>query len=116
MSKQLSGVSLKMFTALTGKVNSNPFMGFAPGEVLFEGASGSKQDAGIWDVTYKFKASENVEQLGNVGGIMVGAKRGWDYFWVQYMESADENTRTKQPMAAYVEVVYKEANFSPLLM
>lgn len=120
MSKQLTGVLntnfLKMLATMTGKVNATAFQGFAPGEVLFEGASGSKQGKGDWDVTYKFKASPNVDSL-SVGGISVGAKRGWDYFWVQYIEQTDSESKMmkKVPFAAFVEVVYKEADFSPLL-
>ena len=120
MSKQLSGALntgfLKMLASLTGKVNSTPFEGFDAGEVLFEGASGSKQGQGAWDVAYKFKASPNVQSM-TVGNIQVGYKRGWDYFWVQYLEQKDDEAKTskKVPFAAYVEIVYHEADFSPLL-
>lgn len=119
MSKQIRGVGsgfLKMLTNLTGKVNSGTFQGFSSGEVLFEGASGSKQGKNAWDVTYKFRASPNVQSL-SIGGIQVGPKNGWDYFWVQYIEQKDANANMtrKIPFAAYVEVVYGDADFSPLM-
>ena len=120
MSKQLSGVLntgfLKMLAELTGKINATPFAGFDAGEVLFEGASGSKQGLGEWDVSYKFKASPNVQNL-KIGNIQIGYKGGWEYFWVQYLEQTDNEAKTnkKVPFAAYVEIVYHEADFSPLL-
>jgi len=38
--------------SLTGTVNAGPFRNFAPGEVLFLGASGSKRGREPWEITY----------------------------------------------------------------
>ena len=119
---------IKFLSGMTGRINSFPFLTFAPGEVLFEGASGSQKftesDFPQFDLTYKFKISPNEENL-TIGGegeeengiIMVGYKRGWDYFWVQYTETEDEeaNVISKQPIAAFVERVYKNADLNLLL-
>ncbi len=57
--------------ALTGKVNPFPFKGFAPGEVLFLGASGSQRGTEDWEIAFKFAASPNATDLkvGDITGI-----------------------------------------------
>jgi hypothetical protein len=120
MSKTFDGTIsidfIKTLAGMTGRINSNPFLTFEPGEVLFEGASGSQRGNESFDVSYKFKASPNVNGL-EVGEIQVEYKRGWDYFWVQYLEKEDTESKTtkKVPFAAFVEAVYQEADFSPLM-
>ncbi len=98
---------------LTGKVNNAAFKGFAPGEVLFLGASGSQRGADDWEITYRFAASPNVTGLA-VGPITGIAKKGWEYLWVRYADAEDQNVLVKQPIAAYVEQVYELGNFSTL--
>ena len=98
---------IKFIAGMTGRINCFPFLGFLPGEVLFEGASGSQKftdsdsELPTFDLSYKFKVSPNVPML-TVGNIEVGYKRGWDYFWVQYIETDDEdaNMISKSPVAA----------------
>ncbi len=68
---------------LTGRVNGGTFKGFAKGELLFLGASGSKRGVEDWEITFRFAASPNVAnlQLGNITGIN---KEGWHYLWVRF--------------------------------
>jgi len=101
--------------ALTGKVNSGSFRGFAAGEVLFLGATGSVRRGEKWEITFRFAASQNRTNIP-VGTITVPSKKGWEYLWVKYAEQEDENAKTlvQQPIAAYVERVYDEASFAPL--
>jgi len=101
--------------ALTGKVNSGTFRGFAAGEVLFLGATGSIRRGEKWEITFRFAASQNHTNI-NVGGITVPSKKGWEYLWVKYTEQEDTAAQTlvQQPIAAYVERVYDEASFAPL--
>lgn len=100
---------------LTGKVNDAPFRGFAPGEVLFLGASGSKRGQDDWEITFRFAASPNVTNLtiGNITGIN---KKGWEYLWVRYADDEDTAAKVlvKKPIAAYVEQVYQYGDFSGL--
>ena len=118
---------IQMLYAVTGKINAFPFLGFLPGEVLFEGASGSQKftnpkepiaegNLPLFDISYKFRLSYSETQI-NVGDIKVAFKRGWDYFWVQYIE--EMNTPSwliqKRPVAAYVEQVYRHADLNVLL-
>ncbi len=100
---------------LTGAVNNAPFKGFAAGEVLFLGASGSKRGQDDWEITFKFAASPNATGLvvGDITGI---AKKGWEYLWVRYADAEDTSARVlvKKPVAAYVEQVYPYGNFAGL--
>jgi hypothetical protein len=96
---------------LTGKVNAAPFKGFAPGEVLFLGASGSQRGQEDWEITFSFAASPNVTGLtvGDISGI---DKKGWEYLWVRYQDVEDADVLVKQPAAVYVEQVYYYGDFS----
>ncbi|MGE0606567.1 MAG: hypothetical protein AB7O62_05510 [Pirellulales bacterium] len=100
---------------LTGKVNASGFRGFAAGEVLFLGASGSQRGDDPWQISYRFAASPNVSGLavGEIGGIDKG---GWDYLWVRYEDVEDDDAKAlvKRPLAAYVEQVYPFGNFAGL--
>jgi hypothetical protein len=100
---------------LTGKVNGSGFKGFAKGEVLFLGASGSKRGLDDWEITFRFAASPNVAglSLGSIGGI---AKEGWQYLWVRFIDDEDPTAKAliKRPVAAYVEQVYPYGNFANL--
>lgn len=100
---------------LTGKTNQAAFRNFAVGEVLFLGASGTKRGKDDWEITFKFAASPNVTNL-QIGSITVASKRGWELLWVRYTDVEDLTARmlVKQPVAAYVEQVYEEGDFSGL--
>jgi hypothetical protein len=100
---------------ITGKVNSGSFRGLAPGECLFLGASGSKRGQGDWEITFRFAGSPNVTGLtvGPIGGIN---KKGWEYMWVRYADSEDDDAKVlvKKPVAVYIEKVYESASFAGL--
>lgn len=100
---------------LTGRVNNAPFKGFNAGEVLFLGASGSKRGQGDWEIAFRFAASPNASNL-SVGPITGVDKKGWEYLWVRYGDDLDEaaDALVKRPVAAYVERVYDDGNFSLL--
>jgi hypothetical protein len=101
--------------ALTGSVNNAVFRGFAAGEVLFLGASGSQRGQDDWEITFRFAASPNVTGLV-VGSITSIDKRGWDYLWVRYADMEDTTAKAlvKRPVAVYVEQVYPFADLSGL--
>lgn len=100
------------------KVNTQPFRGFAAGEVRFLGASGKLRDMSSdtpWELTYRFAAQENATdiQIGNITGIVKG---GWDYLWVSYADQDDAPSKSmiKVPVAVYVEQVYQTIDFAIL--
>lgn len=109
-----AGYKATLFS-LTGTVNNGAFRGFAAGEVLFLGASGSKRGPEDWEITFRFAASPNVTGLvvGDITGI---AKKGWEYLWVRYRDEEDTAAQAlvKRPVAAYVEQVYPSTNFAGL--
>jgi len=101
---------------LTGKVNSGGFKGLAAGECLFLGASGSRRESeDDWEITFRFAGSPNRTGLtvGDIAGI---SKKGWEYLWVRYQDTEDDNAKMliKKPVAAYVEQVYDEGSFAAL--
>lgn len=111
----LDTVLTSAYYACTGKVNTDVFQSFQPGEVIFLGASGTKRGDGKWEVTFKFAASPNKTGIV-IGGIAGIDKKGWEYLWVQYAADVDNAKKVliKKPFAVYVEKVYEEASFASL--
>jgi len=101
--------------SLTGRVNDATFKGFAEGEVLFLGASGSQTSHSDWDITFSFEAAPNAANL-TVGDITAITKYGWQYLWVRHSQQSDTTAKrlTRRPIAAYVETVYNTGNFALL--
>ena len=101
--------------SLTGKTNNGAFKGFAAGEVLFLGASGSQRGDGAWEITFRFAASPNVTGLA-IGSITGIAKKGWEYLWVQYQDAEDDDSKSivKRPAFVHVEQVYDAGNYAGL--
>lgn len=104
--------------ALTGTVNNAGFRGFAAGEVLFLGCSGSQEwddqkGRGPWSLTFRFVASPNVtdQTIGSVSGIV---KNGHEYLWIRYEVSEQSGSLLRKPKYVYVNKVYKDGNFSLL--
>lgn len=100
---------------LTGAVNDDAFKGYAAGEVLFIGASGSMRTSdNIWEITFKFAAQKNQSDV-KVGAVMIfDFIRGWDYLWIQYKPDPTKPTARSVPSAAYVEQVYPDKDFELL--
>lgn len=103
----------KKLFALTGTINKSSFRGFAAGEVLFLGASGQRSGM-FWDITFKFAVSPNQASVKVSDEITVTNKRGWDYLWVRFGEKVEAGVLRKVPVAAYVERVYEDGDFSDL--
>jgi hypothetical protein len=107
----------KTIAELTGSVNSKEFKGYAEGEVLFLGASGSRRGDdrdNFWEISFKFAVSANRKKF-KVGKLDITEKKGWDYLWVRYADDVkDKKTLIKKPVAAYVEKVYERKDFGLL--
>ena len=99
--------------ACTGCKNGAAFKGFNPAECLFLGCTGSMRDQGDYELNFKFSSSPNLQNI-TIGEITVNTKRGWDYLWIKYQDSTDQSILIKKPIAAYVEEVYPDADFSQL--
>lgn len=100
---------------LTGRKNNATWRAFAAGEVLFLGATGSNRGTGQWSITFRFSASPNISGL-SIGPISGIDKLGWDYLWIRYADYADGTafSLVKRPVAAYVEQVILDGDFSTL--
>ncbi|HAT10333.1 MAG TPA: hypothetical protein DCS97_07015 [Planctomycetes bacterium] len=100
---------------MTGKVNSTTFRGYPSGEVLFLGASGSKQGNGYWQITFKYAHQPNRTSF-TIGGITVASKEGWDYMWIRYEDdvsgSGAQKAAVKKAKFVYIEKVYEYTNLS----
>jgi hypothetical protein len=100
--------------ALTGTTNLASWKGFAAGEVLFLGASGSGETADLVELDYRFSASPNVASL-TVGAITGITKGGHDYLWVRYRDHDNGQGRlVKVADSVHVERVYLSSDFSAL--
>ena len=102
--------------ATTAKVNALPYMGFLPGELLFEGAVlAERRQFNDWEVHYKFRASPNVSDA-KLGPFTEVPKKGWEYAWAMTETTVDEetNVETSRVIAGYVEQLYGYADFSVL--
>lgn len=91
----------------TGKMNSTPFLGFDPGEVLFLGMSGSEGTDTETNISYQFACSENI--VGEIiGGIEVPFKAGWDVMTVKYHDVVSNGQKAKQAKYIYITRVYRQ--------
>lgn len=104
---------------LTGRTNEAKFRGFATGEVLYLGGSGSASaapDAGPfpWKITHKFQVGENLFNVVVASNLGVPKKGAHEYLWCTYDPSTDANKWVQTAAAAYVEQVYREGNFDLL--
>lgn len=115
---------IKTLSSLTGSVNNAAFRGFAAGEVLFTGSSGSQQwdedkGDGPWSLSYKFVASANQGPDKTFPSITIGditdiEKDGHDYLWVRYEDAVENETLFKKPKFVYVDKVYRRTDFSEI--
>lgn len=115
---------IKAVSGLTGSVNNAAFRGFAAGEVLFMGCSGSQQwdsdkGDGPWNLSYKFVASANQGAGKTFPSITIGAitgieRDGHDYLWVLYEPDVQSQTLLKKPKFVYVNKVYPRRDFRAL--
>lgn len=96
---------IKNLARWTGKVNSDSFLTFAAGEVLFLGCTGNEGTDSPTEIQYHFAAQENLTGL-SIGGITVASKAGHNLYWIQFKPSTANNAGTRIPKAVYVERVY----------
>lgn len=103
---------------ITGTVASDPFLGFAPGRVLFLGARGSDGTEAEATVSYQFAIGKNqVNQT--IGGITGIDKKAWEVAWVRYQDNvvqADGKDRpVREPKFVYIDRVYEEIDMGAAL-
>jgi hypothetical protein len=101
----------KFLANITGTTNSDTFLSFAPGEVLFLGANGSDGTTADAKVGYQFAMAANSPNL-TIGAIAGVAKRGWEVAWIRYEDTITLGGGVEQPTRVakyvYVDRVYEE--------
>ena len=96
------------------RVNSDTFRGFAPGEVLFRGASfEASATATMVPVTFRFDVRTNETDIviSDIEGI---TKNGWDYLWVEYVDDVVGTRLWKKAKYVYVARVIERKPFANL--
>lgn len=101
----------KFLSDMTGKTNTDTFLTFAPGQVLFLGARGSDGSNAEATISYQFAMAANVTGL-TIGSIAGVAKRAWEVAWIRYEDtittaSAEDNP-TRVAKYVYIDRVYDE--------
>jgi hypothetical protein len=105
--------AVRAIAQLTGTTNNNTWYGFERGELLFLGASGVIDLTLPTEVQYTFAASANATL--SIGSQITGiVKRGHEHLWVAFEDTEDSSAQklVQRPLAAYVERVYGESDFT----
>jgi len=97
----------KFLSDITGMVNSDTFLTFAPGEVLFLGARGSDGSVAEATINYQFAMAKNVtgQTIGSIAGV---AKKAWEVAWIRYEDTITSTLPTRVAKFVYVDRVYDE--------
>lgn len=116
--------TIRMLSNVSAHVNANTFLGFPPGEVLFEGADGELIEIAnqtdfaspyfFFKVTYRFIHSPTID-MPPVGGFPGYRKLGWEAVWTEFDKySNDQGEVLSRPRQINVDEVYLPANFGIL--
>jgi hypothetical protein len=100
----------------TAYVNSDVFLGFQAGELLFLGADGEQGTETETSVGYEFDAKENAvgAKALTIGDIANVEKQGHDYAWISYGDEEDADRPVKHAKHVYVVRVYRRTGFVQL--
>jgi hypothetical protein len=79
---------------LRGYPNSDTFLGYSPGEVVYMGGQFTESEAEA-SASYNFAISPNVTNLV-IGGITVTEKKGWDALNCIYEDIVDSSSGSDQ--------------------
>lgn len=104
----------KNLSNYTGRYNSDTFLTFDPGELLFLGSTGGDGTTAEAEVSYHFagKPNESNMTIGNIANIVA---KGHDYAWVEYEDddaAGEAGTRLKY---VHVERIYQSLAFATAL-
>lgn len=101
----------KSLAQATGTTNSSTFLGFAAGELLFLGASGSDGSEAPASVSFKLAASQNVTDL-SFGDITSIVKQGHHVAWVEFEDDIDTGEAVRPPKRVHIDRVYNSTDFA----
>lgn len=97
-----------------GKTNLGTFQGWAEGEVLMTGISGTRRGASDSELNFRWQVRENEDNL-TIAGIQGISKKGWDYLWPR----AETRSTANAPMVKTithicVARIFKQRTFNDL--
>lgn len=101
----------KFLSDMTGRTNSDTFLTFGPGQVLFLGARGSDGSEAEATISYQFAMAANVtgQTIGSIAGV---AKRAWEVAWIRYQDTVTTVSAVDNPTRVtkyvYIDRVYDE--------
>lgn len=97
----------KFLSDITGMTNSDTFLTFAPGEVLFLGARGSDGSVAAATISYQFAMAKNLtgQTIGSIANV---AKKAWEIAWIRYEDTITSTQPTRVAKYVYVDRVYDE--------
>ena len=99
---------------LAGKTNTKPFFSWAPGEVLYLGASITVQPDQT-KVVHQFQFGENLTDIEITPDLAVSLKNAHNYLWCGYQDRELNGVMAQVAIAAYVEKVYRDGDLNVLL-
>lgn len=107
-----------LLTELTGRVNSTSWLGWAAGEVLYQGADFSDGVNNPVEVSHNIAVQRNITGA-TIAGLTGITKDGWDLLWFltedKTVVAGGADVPVKQAVHWYVERVYPRANFPAAL-
>lgn len=103
---------LATLAALAGRPNDAEFYGWDAGSVILMQADGQFTRGEGWSITASFGVEENEVNIAICDGLVVPAKKGWEYLWILYEEIQDGNNVVTVPAAAYVEELLRPTDFA----
>ena len=99
---------------LVGCTNNAPFMGWATGEVLLKGVSGTRRGADDSELTFRWGVRHNQTDL-EVEGVTGIGKQGWQYLWPRtQMVRQTNGPAASQVTHVCVATVFRSGNFADL--
>lgn len=111
----LTNSYLSTLVSTCTRYNNASFRGFAAGEVLYLGCTGTQDAGGKYRLYHQFEASPNITSGSVANGQITGVnKKGWEYLWVSWAPTVESNQSTLKPIAAYVHGWTTSADFSLL--
>ena len=98
------------------KVNSDTFLTFPPGELLFVQMDMNIRNSGDVSVSFSFSQRQNESNI-TVAGVPNVNKNGHQYMWVRYQKTEDDEAKrvVTEAEGVYVADVYESTDFNSIL-
>lgn len=97
---------IRVMSGMVGRTNKNVFRSFPRSNVMFLGCEIDAKDNEKTQAVFSFHASPNVDV--KLDGFATFEKRGHQYLWIEYEDSASADGINKVPRAAFVEEVGRD--------